>query len=132
MMNELTNHKKDETALKADEASYFDRSGKLYNKPTKKGWQIEVDWKDGTSSWCTLSDSKESYSVQTAEYAIQNGLEDEPAFRWGVRYVNRKKERILKATKRNKYWMRTHKYGVEVPKTIKDALAIDRRTGTTY
>ena len=64
MMNELTNHKKDDTALKADEASYFDRSGKLHNKPTTKGWQIEVDWKDGTSSWCTLSDIKESYPVR--------------------------------------------------------------------
>ena len=28
--------------------------------------------------------------------------------------------------------MRTHKYGVELPKTIKEALAIDMKTNTTY
>ena len=36
----------------------------MRNKSTTKGWKIEVDWKDRTSSWCSLSDIKESCPVQ--------------------------------------------------------------------
>ena len=43
MMNDLFSHKKDDTALTKDEASYFTTSGQLQNKPTTKGWKIEVD-----------------------------------------------------------------------------------------
>ena len=63
MMNELLSHKKDDTALTKDEATYFTKSGQLQNKPATMVWKIEVHWKDGTSSWCPLSDIKESYSV---------------------------------------------------------------------
>jgi hypothetical protein len=40
---------------------------------------------------------------------------------------------ITKVTKgKGKYWARTHKYGIELPKTIAEALEIDWRTGTTF
>jgi hypothetical protein len=31
-----------------------------------------------------------------------------------------------------RYWRRTHKYVVELPKSVKQALAIDSQTGTTF
>ena len=31
---------------------------------------------------------------------------------------------------KNKYWCNTHKFGIEVPKTVEDALDIDCKTGT--
>ena len=67
-----------------------------------------------------------------AEYAKAKDLENEYPFIWWVGSALRRRDRILKATKCNKYWMRTHKYGVELPHTIKEALAIDRKTGTIY
>jgi hypothetical protein len=30
------------------------------------------------------------------------------------------------------YWKCTHKYGVELPKSVKQGLAIDRNTGTSF
>jgi hypothetical protein len=33
---------------------------------------------------------------------------------------------------KSRYWKRTHKYGVELPKSVKQALAIDRNTGTSF
>ena len=48
-----------------------------------------------------------------------------------TQHVSRKRDRILKTTKSNKYWMRTHNYGVEIPHTIGEAKAIDEKTGTT-
>jgi hypothetical protein len=37
----------------------------------------------------------------------------------------------LKKSK-TKYWHRSHKYGIELPKSVKEALAIDAKTGTTF
>ena len=75
----------------------------MKNKPTTKGWKIEGDWKNGTSSWCSLSDIKESSPVQMADYAINHaGLKEESAFVWWARYVSRKRNRILKASKNPK------------------------------
>jgi hypothetical protein len=45
--------------------------------------------------------------------------------------VLKKRERILKTVK-TKYWSVTHKYGLELPKNVAQALAIDRRTRTDF
>jgi hypothetical protein len=76
---------------------------------------------------------KDSFPLQTAEYATAHHLTQEPAFRWWVPHFLKKHERIIgKLSKKNtKYWHRTHKYGIELPKTVAEALDIDRRTGTT-
>ena len=79
-----------------------------------------------------MSDLKESIPIQLAEYALNHKLEDEAAFRWWVHKVMQRAKQILKALKSNKYWLRTHKYGVELPHSVKEALAIDRKTGTDY
>jgi hypothetical protein len=52
-------------------------------------------------------------------------------FAWWVPYILRKRERITQKVKL-RYWKRTHKYGVELPKSVKQALAIDRNTGTRF
>jgi hypothetical protein len=63
-----------------------------------------------------------------------NGIADEPAFSWWVPYVRRKRKAIISilGKTKTKYWTRPHKYGVELPKTVQQALEIDSRTGTTY
>ena len=85
---------------------------------------------DGTSTWERLADLKESYPIDVAQYAIDNGIDDEPAFSWWVPYVIKKKERILAAVNRQ-YHKTTHKFGFEIPKTVKHALEIDHETKTT-
>jgi hypothetical protein len=55
----------------------------------------------------------------------------EPAFAWWAPHVLRKKDRILSKVQ-TKYWDRTHKYGIRLPKSVKEALAIDAETGTDY
>jgi hypothetical protein len=98
---------------------------------TTKGWKLLVEWKDGLTDWLPLKDLKESYPVQVAEYAVANKIAEQPAFDWWVPYVLRKRERIIQKVK-SQYWKRTHKYGVELPKSVKQALAIDRNTGTSF
>ena len=99
-------------------------------KITTKGWELLVSWKDGTQSWVRLADMKESHPVETAQHASDNKPLDEPAFAWWAQKVLKKKSRLRSKMKsKTKHWLKTHKHGIRVPKTIKQALEIDKETG---
>jgi hypothetical protein len=83
-----------------------------------------LQWKDGSTTWATLKDVKDSYPVQAAEYAIAVGLSDQPAFSWWVPTTLKKRKQIIAKIK-SKYWIRTHKFGIKIPKNVKEALAFD-------
>jgi len=101
---------------------------------TTRGWRFLVAWKDGSSSYVPLKEMKNTYPVETADYAIRNRLDEKPAFRWWVPHVTKRRHRLIGKLKKGKtkYWSRTHKYGIELPKSVTEALEIDRRTGTSY
>ena len=90
-----------------------------------------VKFKDASANWCPLRDLKISNPIEVAEYAVAHGLDQQPCFRWWVKKALRKRDRIIKKVK-SRYWKRTHKYGIELPHSVEEALAIDRRTGTTF
>jgi len=73
---------------------------------------------------------KNAYPVQLAEYAHQKQISKEPAFIWWVPHVIKKRERIISKTK-SKYWNRTHKFGVRIPHSVKEALDLDKNNGDT-
>ena len=79
-------------------------------------------------------DLKELHPVLVAEYAKTLGIDHEPAFNWWVPHVLRKRDRIISLVKRRnvRYLKRTHKFGIELPKTVAEALEIDRKTGTSF
>jgi Reverse transcriptase (RNA-dependent DNA polymerase) len=66
-----------------------------------------------------------------AEYAVNNKIASEPAFAWWVSHVLKKRDRIIKTVKK-RYWKRTHKYGIELPHSVEEALAIDARNNTDF
>jgi len=41
------------------------------------------------------------------------------------------RDRIIKKVK-SKYWWTTHKFGIEITKSVEEAYAIDRNTGTSH
>jgi hypothetical protein len=90
-----------------------------------------VTWKDGSSDWVKLKDLKDMSPVQIAEYAAANQIAEEPAFKWWVHNVLRKRNRIV-AKMKSRYLRTTHKFGIKVPKTVQEALAIDEETGTDF
>ena len=130
VMQEIVDLEKKNSALREEDAYYSTKSGPK-PKRTTKGWRLLVEWKDGSSSWVPLADLKDAYPIQIADYAVANNLTSEPAFRWWVPFVLKKRERILKKVK-SKYWSTSHKYGLELPKSVAQALAIDKRTGTDF
>ena len=58
-----------------------------------------------------------------AEYSIANHIVNKAAFAWWVPTLLRKGDRVLAKVK-SKYWQQTHKYGIRIPKSVKEALAI--------
>jgi hypothetical protein len=77
-----------------------------------------------------MKEIKGSYPVQLAEYTTQRRIAGEPAFAWWIRHVLQKRNRII-AKLKTKYWVRTHKFGVKIPKTVKEAKLFDRENGNT-
>jgi len=109
---------------------YVFNRGRRYHKKTTAGWMLCVRWKGGYTSWEKLSDLKESYPVQVAEYAKTAGIQSEPAFAWWTEHVLKKRDRIIgKVTKR--YTKITHKFGIEIPSSVEHAYEIDRKNGNT-
>ena len=130
LLDEIVDHRKNQDALDPADAFITTRSGAKRRIPTTRGWDIRCQWKDGSSTWVALKDMKEAYPVQVAEYAVTSRIADQPAFAWWIPYVLKKRDRILAKVK-SKYWIRTHKFGIRIPKTVEDAKAEDARNGNT-
>ena len=71
---------------------------------------------------------KESYHVEVAEYGEVLGISDEPAFSLWITHVLKKRQRIIAAVNK-RYHKVTHKFGIKVPKTVEEALALDKENG---
>ena len=71
-------------------------SGAKKRRITTAGWDLRVEWIDGSSSWVPLSDVKESNPIEVAEYAVAHQLEKQPAFAWWVGTVLSKRARVIK------------------------------------
>ena len=62
---------------------------------TQKDWEFCVIWKDGSTNWVGMSDLKESYTIELAEYVLNNNLDKEEAFSWWLPYVLKKRKSII-------------------------------------
>jgi len=57
-----------------------------------------------------------------AEYAAVNNLLEEPAFNWWARDLLKLRRQIVNKVK-SRYWSTTHKFGIQLPKSVEDAVA---------
>ncbi len=131
IFKEISNHTKDKIALNVADGSFVTSAGNPVSKRTTKGWHMLIEWRDGSMNWHKLADIKDSYPVQLAEYVVANRIDHEPAFKWWVRKILKRKERSIAKVK-SKYWRSTHKFGIEIPKSVNEAYKFDRETGTTH
>jgi Reverse transcriptase (RNA-dependent DNA polymerase). len=130
LMDAIADHRVDGSQLKVNEAFIKSSNGGQRRKETTKGWEILIQWKDGSCTWEALKDVKESYPVQLAEYAHQRQISNELAFAWWVPHVLKKRDQIISKVK-SKYWQCTHKFGIRIPKTVEEARKLDRENGNT-
>ena len=95
VLTEVTDHKKDDSAIAKVIGFTKSSSGNLHQKRTTRGWKLLVEWKDGSVDWDPLKDLKHYNSVELAEYAMANEISDEPAFNWWVKETLRHRDRII-------------------------------------
>jgi hypothetical protein len=127
LLVEISDHKKNASAMSKDDGCTMSHNGNKVSKMTTRGWKFNVEWKDGTSSWVLLKEIKASNPIELAEYA--NGIAKEPAMAWWVKDVLKKRNRIISKMK-SRYWKTTHNFGYKIPHSVEGALAIDQRTNT--
>lgn len=106
------------------------KSGQRRLRKSTAGWNLLVAWKNGTEQWIPLSIMKESNPIEVAEFAVAQGIADEPAFCWWVSYTLRKRDSIISAVNARVKCV-THKYGVEIPRNLKQAFEMDARNGNS-
>ncbi|MEM9369349.1 MAG: hypothetical protein AAGD07_25505, partial [Planctomycetota bacterium] len=131
IFKEIADHKKDGGAVTVQDGFWVSTGGNKTRKMTTRGWQLLVEWTDGSQNWIPLKDLKESNPIEVAEYAVANKIDHEPAFAWWVSDTLRQRNRIISKveSKKSKYWTRTHKFGIRLPKTVEEALETDEENG---
>ena len=127
LLDGIVDFRKNNTALSIADQKIVVR-GRSSMRRSTVGWQLCCQWKDKSTSWEKLSDLKESHPLETAEYATAMNIDHEPAFNWWAPHVLKKRDRIISLVKQRKprYLKRTHKFGIEVPKSAKEAFDLDK------
>ena len=131
LVDEIIDHRRGDDALSHANAWITSKNGNKTLKKTTRGWQLLIQWKDGSTNWVELKDAKESFPLEVIEYARGRNIHEEPAFAWWIPTFLAQKKRIISKIK-SKYWLTTHKFGIRIPKTVKEALELDRQNGNTF
>jgi hypothetical protein len=129
LLKGIIDHRGGADAVDLQDGHMIIRNRRVRRKTTK-GWNLCVEWVDGTTSWEPLNLLKESNPVDVAEYAVSAGIVDEPAFAWWAPYTLRKGDAIVSAVNK-RYWKRTHKFGIRLPHSVEEAMDVDRENGDT-
>ena len=119
VMGLIVDYQKSDKAISVSNQKVVHR-GQNFTRQYTIGWQICVQWRDGSTSWQVIKYLKELHPVETAEYAMNQEIHHEPTFRWWVNTVLNKRLRIISLVKkRNSHYLnKTQKFGIEVPKYI--------------
>ena len=129
LLESLVDHCKDNTAVPMDDG-YIVSNGNRRRKLTTNGWSLCVKWKDGSTSWEALKDLKESNPVEVAEYAVGAKIVSEPTFAWWLPFTLKRCDQIIGKIDA-RFTKKSHKLGIAVPSTFKEALQMDRDNGNT-
>ena len=102
--------------------------------PDKKGHiDLLIKWKgEYDDTWEPMNVIKKDDPTNVAEYAQKRDLLENNAWRWARRYVKNKKKhmrlkRMIMASKKN--YAPKYQFGFRVPRTVKEAYALDKLAG---
>ena len=95
LFDAIIDHRVDGSEIQQKDATIISANGGRRRQRSTKGWEILLQWKDGSSSWEAMKDVKEAYPVQLAEYALLHKISDKPAFAWWTPYVIKKQTQII-------------------------------------
>ena len=79
ILEDIIDHFANDAAVRKEDGYVINpRCNTKRRKMTTKGWEICVQWKDGSTSWIALKDIKNLYPIEAAKYAVSNKIADEP------------------------------------------------------
>jgi hypothetical protein len=115
LLDSIIDHKWLDSAIRPSDQKVVRPNGRTYLKRNTVDWQVCCQWKDGSISWESLADLKESHPIETAECAVTKELDLEPAFNWWVPHVLKKRGQIdsLVCKRTTCYLKRSHKFGID-------------------
>ena len=87
LLKSIVDHKQTSKAVVKVEEYITHNSSCNRMKTTTKELLLGIKWKYGTTSWECLSNLKDTFPVEVAEYAIAAGIDDKPAFKWWMQYI---------------------------------------------
>ena len=95
--------------------------------------ELEILWDNGDVSWEPLANVRKDDPVTLAKYAKDNNLLNQRGWRWARNIVknNKKYERMYKLMKGQKVSSPKYKFGVQVPRTKKEAILLDQQNNNT-
>jgi len=128
LIDGIISHRSTPEAVKKEDG-YYEQSGVRRKVITTKGWDIRIKWTDRSNSWLPLKEVKESNPLELAEYAVANKINDEPAFSWWIPTVLRTRRRMISRLKTHHKIRKQTKFGIVVPKTLKEARELDAENG---
>jgi hypothetical protein len=82
---------------------------------------LEVECRDGGKAWIKLKTMKELNAVEVAEYALANQISHDP----------RRNKHLIKLSQTRFLWPQC-KYGICVPRNIKEAIKFDLENGNKF
>jgi len=118
-----------------DRIQIFTFTGFSDHKKIKGVWHLLVNW-EGVGyepSWESLTNMKEADPITCALYAREHNLINQKGWKWAkkIRVDARKLIRIAKRIYSAKRTSDLFKFGIQVPQSVDEALAIDKANGNT-
>jgi hypothetical protein len=80
LLDSIIDHRQLDIAIRPPDQKVVQPDGQTCMKRSNIGWQVCCQWKDGSISWKNLADLKDSHPLETAEYAVTQGIDHKPAF----------------------------------------------------
>ena len=100
---------------------------------TKKGHQtyLRVLWKQGNSTWISLKSLRLHDPYACVLFATEKKLVNSPEWEWVKDFIDDTAcyTRMLHAMKTTKSFGPKYKFGVQVPRSVKHALDLDKKNG---
>ncbi len=111
LFKEIVGHRKNAKAIDKADQYQPGRNGRQAKKQTTAGWDLEVE----LISWLPLKELKETNTIETAQYAVHNMTDKEPAFDWWTRDVLKRKKRLMKMPQ-SRHKQSGFKFGIRIPR----------------
>lgn len=129
-LDEFIGYKMTPDSIEKEDGYFYGLNGQRDFIKTTKGYEFEIRWCDGQTSWISLKDAKELYPVEMAEYSLNIGIKDKTSFRWWILYLLKKADVVSRIKQRSV--KKIYKFGIRVPHTMEGAYQFDRENINHY